>query len=307
MANGGIGEAEITEQIAALRQFNRFYTARLGLLRRRHLDGEFALTEARILYEIAAHPGTRASSLWNTLELDAGYISRLLAGLTRKELLRQVRSKDDGREKHLTLTAKGAAAVARLNEQSNAQLRGMLAGVSAKEREELVAALGRVQRILRETQRPPVRIERLRAVNEDALAILQEYYEAVHVVWRDKPGTIQKILDEPASGMWLAAMDNAVVGCVVLRRLDSIAHAAECKRLYVRPAARGHRVADKLMEALEDFARDTGTKWIYLDTYDDLKPAIALYERRGYESCERYNENPQATVFMRKRIAQGRA
>jgi ribosomal protein S18 acetylase RimI-like enzyme len=132
---------------------------------------------------------------------------------------------------------------------------------------------------------------------------LQEYYEAVKVVWRDKPGDIQRILDEPASGMWLAWMDNKVVGCVILRKLESIPCASECKRLYVKPAARGNHIADKLMDAVEDFARSEGIHWIYLDTYDDLKPAIALYERRGYQRCKRYNENPQATLFMRKKIA----
>jgi GNAT superfamily N-acetyltransferase len=122
-------------------------------------------------------------------------------------------------------------------------------------------------------------------------------------VWRDKPRDIQRILEEPASGMWMAYIDNKVVGCVILRKLASLPHAGECKRLYVRPEARGNRIADRLMDALEDFARTQGIHWIYLDTYDDLKPAIALYERRGYQRCDRYNENPQATLFMRKKIA----
>jgi GNAT superfamily N-acetyltransferase len=175
--------------------------------------------------------------------------------------------------------------------------------VSATGREELVASLRNVHRILSESQSPAVLIEQLTAVNNDALAILQEYYEAVHVVWRDDPGDIQKILDEPASAIWMAYMDNKVVGCVVLRRLASIPHSSECKRLYVKPTARGHGIADRLMDALEDFASTEGVRWIYLDTYDGLKPAIALYERRGYLRCERYNENPQATLFMRKKIA----
>lgn len=154
-----------------------------------------------------------------------------------------------------------------------------------------------------ERQNPAVLIERLSAASDDALAILQEYYEAVRVVWRDNPQDIQSILDEPASGMWLAWIDDKIAGCVVLRRLASIPQASECKRLYVKPEARGSGIADKLMDALEDFALSQGTHWIYLDTYDDLKPAIALYERRGYQRCERYNENPQATLFMRKKIA----
>ena len=134
------------------------------------------------------------------------------------------------------------------------------------------------------------------------MAILEEYFEAVHVVQRDKPGDLRRLLKEPASGMWLAYQSNAVVGCVVLRQLRSIARAGECKRLYVKPASRGNGIADLLLDAQEDFARGQGTEWIYLDSYDDLKAAIALYERRGYERCARYNDNPQATLFMRKRI-----
>src|SRR6266851_2402550 len=98
MAAGVISIRE-AEEVAAVREFNRFYTARLGLLRKRHLDGEFSLTEARILYEIGSRPKLTASSLRNTLGLDAGYISRLLALLTRRKLVRQMVSRADGREK----------------------------------------------------------------------------------------------------------------------------------------------------------------------------------------------------------------
>lgn len=149
---------------------------------------------------------------------------------------------------------------------------------------------------------PPVRIARVTEANDEAVRILEEYYEAVHVVQRDTPAGIERFLNAAGSGMWLAYMGDEAVGCVVLRRLASIPRASECKRLYVRPSARGNRVADKLLDAQEAFARAQGIEWIYLDTYDDLKTAIALYEKRGYQRCERYNDNPQATLFMRKRI-----
>jgi len=295
-------EPRIAEQISAVREFNRFYTARLGLLRRRHLDGEFSLTEARILYEIGANPLTKASALRATLELDPGYISRLLASLTRRRFVRQTTSKTDGRERQLTLTALGEKVVARLNEQSTAQLQEMLATVNTVDRQALVASLQKVHKILNGNRNTAVRIERLTATHADALAILQEYYEAVHVVQRDRPESIQGIVNEPASGMWLAYLEDEVVGCVVLRRLARIPRASECKRLYVKPAARGNHIADKLLDAQEEFARSQDVEWIYLDSYDDLKVAITVYERRGYQRCERYNDNPQATLFMRKRI-----
>jgi GNAT superfamily N-acetyltransferase len=146
------------------------------------------------------------------------------------------------------------------------------------------------------------RIVRLTVANEEALAILQEYYDAVRVIQRDTPQSVQQIVDEPGSGVWLAYLGDETVGCVVLRRLAAIPSASECKRLYVKPAARGNRIADRLLDAQETYARSQGIEWIYLDTFDDLKAAIALYQRRGYESCARYNDNPQATLFMRKRL-----
>jgi DNA-binding MarR family transcriptional regulator/GNAT superfamily N-acetyltransferase len=291
------------EQISAMREFNRFYTARLGLLRRRHLDGEFSLTEARILYEIGSSPKLTASSLRNTLGLDAGYISRLLALLTRRKLVRQMVSKEDGREKLLTLSPAGEKKLAQLNEQSALQIQQLLQTLSPADREALIESLLKVRSILSEVQKPAVRIVRLSEINDDALRLLEEYYEAVHVVQRDTPEAIQKLIADPFSGLWIAYLQEKAVGCVMLRRLSSIPFAGECKRLYVQPDARGNGIAEALLDAQEAFALSKGLQWIYLDSYDDLKAAVALYRKRGYLPCERYNNNPQATVFLRKEIA----
>jgi GNAT superfamily N-acetyltransferase len=59
-------------------------------------------------------------------------------------------------------------------------------------------------------------------------------------------------------------------------------------------------LAEALMQALETHALQVGYNAVYLDTKDDLHAAITLYGRLGYERCERYNDNPQATIFMRK-------
>src|SRR5262245_46444049 len=205
-----------TEQVSAMREFNRFYTTRLGLLRRRHLDGEFSLTEARILYEIGSNPKLTASSLRNTLGLDAGYISRLLTLLTRRKLVRQTASKEDGREKLLTLSHTGEKKLAQLNKQSALQIQELLEPLSAADRDTLIKSLSKVRSILSETQRPDVRIVRLSEANEDAHRLLEEYYEAVSVIQRDTAEAIQQIIADTSSGMWVAYMRGKAVGCVVL-------------------------------------------------------------------------------------------
>lgn len=297
---------EIGDAVLAVREFNRFYTARLGLLRRRHLDGEFSLTEARLLYEVGAEAHVTASMLRARLGLDAGYISRLLAMLTKQGVVAQTVSERDGRERLLTLTEDGRRKVAELNARSSEEIRGMLEPLSRKEREALLGSLNKVQSILGAAERrdksPAVRVVRIEQMTEDALELLEEYYEAVQVVVRDGAAAMAKIISDETSGMWLAYLGERPVGCVVLRRLESIPLAGECKRLYVQPEARGLRIADALMDAEEEYARSKGLVWVYLDSHDGLKTAIALYRKRGYVDCERYNENPQATVFLRKRI-----
>jgi ribosomal protein S18 acetylase RimI-like enzyme len=182
------------------------------------------------------------------------------------------------------------------------QIDGVLESLSEADRETVVSSLSKVRRILIRAQQTPIRIVQLTKETRAAQDILQEYYKTVNVLVRDKPGAIQAIIDTAASGLWLAYLGKDVVGCVVLRRLEFMLKSCECKRLYVKPWARGRGIADKLLDAQEMHARKEGLEWIYLDSYDDLKTAIALYERRGYERCQRYNDNPQATVFMRKKI-----
>src|SRR5947209_17977657 len=104
-------QSGLAGDIAVIRDFNRFYTARLGLLRKRHLDDEFSLTEARILYEIGANPRTTAVALREVLSLDRGYISRCLTLLAKRRLVRMAVSENDGREKLISLTATGEKAV----------------------------------------------------------------------------------------------------------------------------------------------------------------------------------------------------
>jgi GNAT superfamily N-acetyltransferase len=136
----------------------------------------------------------------------------------------------------------------------------------------------------------------------EAELLLNEYYEAVEVVKRDTPAAIADYLSDDSSGLWIAYVDEFPAGCVVLRPLPTIGAATECKRLYVRPQFRGRGIADALLDAMEGYALEKAADWVYLDSKDDLKDALRIYVRRGYQPCERYNDNPQATVFLRKRL-----
>lgn len=137
---------------------------------------------------------------------------------------------------------------------------------------------------------------------EAAFALIEEYYEAVDVVVRDDRAALEHYLASADSSIWIACVNSAPAGCVMLRPLPEIPNAAEVKRLYVRPAFRGLGLAHSLMQAAEKHALAEGVRWLYLDTKDDLHAAIHFYLSTGYEHCARYNDNPQATIFLRKQL-----
>jgi GNAT superfamily N-acetyltransferase len=137
---------------------------------------------------------------------------------------------------------------------------------------------------------------------DSAYEIVQEYYEAARVVARDSREEFARFYFGDGSGVWLAVNDTSVVGCIALRPLPQLGDCGEVKRLYVRDAHRGRGIAHALHEALQSYAAGFGYEWLYLDTAKNMTAALRFYEAHGYERCERYNDNPQAAIFMRKEL-----
>ena len=149
-----------------------------------------------------------------------------------------------------------------------------------------------------------IRVERIGLErSEEAYRIVQEYYDAVDVVVREDAETFAREYFGEGAGIWLADDEEATRGCIALRPLPRFERSGEVKRLYVKPDNRGRHIADRLLKALEEYAIGAGYRTLYLDSKDDLFAAIRFYHRHGYEDCDRYNQNPQATIFMRKELA----
>jgi ribosomal protein S18 acetylase RimI-like enzyme len=140
-----------------------------------------------------------------------------------------------------------------------------------------------------------------------AYSIIEEYYEAAHVVARDSKEEFCAAYFGERSGIWLAHLqDNGkekIVGCIALREWNPAEHSGEIKRMYVQPAYRGLGIAQALLTVLESFAIATGFKWLYLDSAHGMDAAVRLYQKNDYDPCPRYNGNPQAVIFLCKGLA----
>src|SRR5271155_5218915 len=117
-------------RIAAVRRFNRFYTRQIGVLRKTFLDSPYSLGEARVLYEIASGHSLTASDVGRALDLDAGYLSRVIRNFEKRGLIERKASASDARQSHLALSPRGRKAFAPLERRSQQDTAAMLEKLS---------------------------------------------------------------------------------------------------------------------------------------------------------------------------------
>ena len=280
-----------SQRIAAVRRFNRFYTRQIGVLRRNYLDSPYSLGEMRVLYELA-HGGARtASDIGRVLDLDAGYLSRVLRNFEKRGLISRKTSDSDARRSHLALTARGEKLFAPFEKRSQAQTGGMLRKLSGDEQAPLVAAMTTIEGLLGgapEQKREYI----LRAprtgdlgwiVTRHAQLYAQEYG------W-GKPfeGLCAQIVadfdynfDARLERGWIAELNGENVGCVMLVK-DRQPKVARIRLLLVDPKARGLGLGARLVDESVRFARKADYKKITLWTHSVLSAARHVYEKAGF-------------------------
>jgi DNA-binding MarR family transcriptional regulator/N-acetylglutamate synthase-like GNAT family acetyltransferase len=291
-----------------IRRFNRFYTRRMGLLHPGLLRTRFSLTEVRVLYEIAHQPRPTARTIVDTLQLDPGYLSRLLRGLKQRGLVSARAESRDRRERRLSLTSRGRKAFGALNARATEEVAEMLHGLSLKDQQQLLRSLGTIEALLDDEEpaasHKPV-IE-LRAPEPGDLGwVVQRHGElyAEEYGWNAEfERLVATIVGEfaqaadPAQRCWIATLDGVRAGCVFL--VPASAKVARLRLLLVEPWARGHGLGSRLVGACVDAARGGHYRTLTLWTNDVLVAARRIYERAGFGLVkeERHQSFGQALV-----------
>jgi DNA-binding MarR family transcriptional regulator/GNAT superfamily N-acetyltransferase len=296
--------------VTAVREFSRFYTRVLGLLGGPLLATPYSLTEARVLFELAQPGPVGTLDLRRRLELDAGYLSRILARFETAGLVERERSNVDGRRQVLRLTARGREVFADLDARSTAQVDGLLAGASEADRRRLVGALGTARAVLGGEKHAPRRVE-LRSLRPGDLGwVVQRHgvrYAEEYGFDATFEGLVATIVGEYAGpsadaahqNAWIAELDGEPVGCVFcMRKGDEV---AQLRLLLVEPSARGAGVGTALVERCLQFAASAGYREIMLWTNDVLTAARRLYERAGFR-LEYEGPRPNFGVHLTEQV-----
>ena len=273
--------------VEAVRRFNRFYTRRVGALRAGLLGSPYPLPQARVLYELGRRRRCTASQLGRELDLDAGYLSRLLQPLRRAGLVQARRSADDARSSVLSLTVKGRGAYRRLDARSREEVSAMLGALADPDQDRLVGALRTVERLLNATEGEPV----LRAHRPGDMGwVVQAHGEiyAREYGWDERfealvAGIVSQFIagfDPACERCWIAELHGERVGSVFLVRGSK--SVAKLRLLIVEPRARGRRLGRRLVEQCIAFARAKGYRRLELWTQSNLTVARAIYRACGF-------------------------
>jgi DNA-binding MarR family transcriptional regulator/GNAT superfamily N-acetyltransferase len=290
------------QRIAAVRRFNRFYTRQIGVLRKGYLDSPFSLGEGRVLYEIAHGNGPTASDIARVLDLDAGYLSRVLRHFEKRGLLTRKTSATDARQSHLALTARGAKTFAPLERRSQQQAGAMLGQLKPASQARLVAAMGKIETLLDNAAAPP-REEKpqiiLRGprpsdfgwiVARNAELYAQEYgwSEPFEGLCAQIVADFANKYDPKCERCWIAELNGENVGTVMLvKDQDGV---ARIRLLLVDPKARGLGLGARLVDECVRFARKAGYQHLTLWTHSVLTAARHIYEKAGFKltRCEKH-------------------
>jgi DNA-binding MarR family transcriptional regulator/GNAT superfamily N-acetyltransferase len=260
------------------------------------------LGASRTLWEIGAAE-TDLRTLRARLDLDSGYLSRLVAGLERDGLVERAPDTADRRVRAVRLTAAGHAERARLDAASDGLAAALLAPLSEAQRERLVAAMATVERLLT-AGLVDVAPEDPRSA--DAQRCLAAYFaeidERFEHGWDPAAGIRLDPVDmgPPRGLLLLARLDGEAIGCGVLWHHGG--GVADAKRMWVAPAARGIGLGRRLLAELERHAREAGVRTLRLDTNRALTEALALYRAAGFEEIERFNDEPHAHHWFAKSL-----
>ena len=284
------GPAVADAEIAAVREFNRFYTNVLGLLREGLLDTPYSLTEARIIFELARGDRTEAGQLRRWLDIDAGYLSRILARFEADGIVSRTRSPRDARRQEIGLTDTGRAVFAKLDALSAGQIRGLLARLPVPARARLTGAMAGIREALDGAPQPGALV--LRAPLPGELGWVVQRNGALYAAEYGWDETYEALVarivadyaaraDRRREAAWIAEADGQPVGCVFcMRKTDET---AQLRLLLVEPDARGMGVGARLVADCVAFARRSGYREIVLWTNDVLHAARRIYERAGFE------------------------
>jgi DNA-binding MarR family transcriptional regulator/GNAT superfamily N-acetyltransferase len=277
-----------------LRRFNRTYTQRIGALEESFLGTGRPLGVSRLLFEIGP-AGAGVRELRERLDLDSGYLTRLLRRLEDEGLLHVEADPGDRRRRVATLTDAGQEAWRQLDDRSEELAQRLVAPLTERQRGRLVDALATADLLVRAAT---IQVREVPPTDPVALEAAGRYFGELD---RRFPHGFDPGEPDHAGTFLVATSDGRPVAYGGVRDLGD--GTGEIKRMWVEESWRGAGLGSRMLRELESLAVRLRHARVVLDTNGTLTEAIAMYERAGYRPIERYNDNPYAEAWFEKTLS----
>lgn len=292
-----------SDMIGQVRRFNRTVTQRIGALSDEFLARDRPLGQARLLWEIGPD-GCDVRRLRSRLELDSGYVSRLLRSLERDGMVAVEENRADRRVHTARLTGQGLAEREELDRRSDDAAAALLEPLSAGQRARLTAAMAEVEHLLTASA---VQIDACDPRHPHARYCLESYF--AELARRFDAGFDPELslpadageLTPPAGLLLVATLHAEPVGCAAIKFHDDAP--AEIKRMWVAPEVRGLGVGRRLLADLEAQAVDRQVGVLRLETNRALDEAIGLYRAAGYREVAAFSDERYAHHWFEKKLS----
>jgi DNA-binding MarR family transcriptional regulator/GNAT superfamily N-acetyltransferase len=283
----------LDERMRDMRAFTRFYTAEVGALDEGLVGTEHSLPEARVIWELAQHAAVEVVQLRRDLDLDSGYLSRILQRLDAQGLVERDRSPEDARKQVVRLTAAGTEAYAALDGRTADRTRARLAELDEPQQERLLGAMGEIRSILDSTELSPPPADRvvLRPPGPGELGWIVSAHGRVYTEefgWDHRfEALVAQVVadyaaehDDATEACWIADLDGTPVGSIFCIRVDETT--AKLRLLLVDQTGRGLGIGERLVQQCIRFAREAGYEKLVFWTNSPLVAARKIYDREGF-------------------------
>ncbi|HEV2347516.1 MAG TPA: bifunctional helix-turn-helix transcriptional regulator/GNAT family N-acetyltransferase [Actinocrinis sp.] len=281
------------DPVAAVRAFTRFYTAQLSVLREGLLGTPYSMAEARIVFELNQYGSADSADLRRALDLDAGYLSRILARFEADGLVTRRPSTIDARRQTVTLTETGRGAFTLLDQRSNNQVRELLKSLTPEQTQRLTDAMNTIRELLGGEPRRAAYILRPArpgdygwVVSRHGALYAEElgWNHAIEAYCARVVADYVEKHDPRRENAWIAEADGAPVGSIFCVRRDE--DTAQLRLLLVEPSTRGLGIGGRLVEECVRFARQARYRRIVLFTTEMQRDAARIYRKAGFALVE---------------------
>lgn len=283
-------ENSIEQRALKIRRFSRFYTNFIGLVNKTILESDYSLAEVRVMLEIDAAGSSTATQLRKILQIDPGYLSRILLRFKKEALITVMESRSDKRAQILTLTQKGKDTFDKVSNASTEQLRNILDSIPEQEQEKVVDCMQKIESILSGQNKPEFTIRNYHSGDAGYIVyrhgvLYEKEYHLAPIFEKYVLAGLLKFLENPSCGeIWMAESDGRIAGFIAVVEVGD--NSAQLRWFLIEPEFRGKGLGQQLMSKVLEYCRQKKIDRIFLWTFKGLDSARHLYSKNGFIQTE---------------------